>query len=66
MPTTSFAMRLKRLRAQRKIGQAELAATVGISREYLARLMAGRSDPPLGTVERLARALGVRAGELLE
>ncbi len=66
MPTMSFAMRLKRLRAQRKNTQAELAATVRISREYLARLMAGRSDPPLGTVERLARPLGVRVGKLLE
>ncbi len=66
MPTKSFAMRLKRLRADRKMSQAELAATVGVSRERIVRLLAGRSDPPLGTVERLARALGVTAGELLE
>ncbi len=66
MSTKSFAMRLKRLRADRKISQAELAAAVGVSRESIARLMAGRSDLPPGTVERLARALGVRVGELLE
>ncbi len=48
------------------MSQAELAATVGVSREYLARLMTGRSDPPRGTAERLAKALGVTVGELLE
>ncbi len=66
MPTTSFAMRLKRLRADRKISQAELAAAVGVSQESIARLLTGRADPPRGTVERLAKALGVRVGELLE
>ncbi len=66
MPTNRFAMRLTRLRAQRKISQAELAATVGVSRESITRLMTGRSDPPLDTVERLGKALGVRVGELLE
>ena len=59
MPTTRFAVRVKELRAQRRMSQAELAATVGVSRESIARLMTGASDPPLGTVERLAKALGV-------
>ncbi len=66
MPTTSFVMRLKRLRAQRRMSQAELAATVWGSRESITPLLAGRSHPPLGTVERLAKALGVTVGELLE
>ncbi len=66
MPANGFALRLQRLRAQRRMSQAELAAAVGVSRDDIARLMTGRSDPPLGTVERLAKALGVTVGELLE
>ncbi len=59
-------MNLKRFRAQQKMSQADLAAKVGVSREYIARLETGHHDPPLSTLERLAKALKVKVGELLE
>jgi transcriptional regulator with XRE-family HTH domain len=40
-----------------------------VSRTYLARLErleAGRQDPTLSTLEKLAKALGVKVGSLLE
>ena len=59
-------MRLKQARAKRKISQADLAARVGLSREYIARLETGHHDPPLSTVQQLAKALKVTVGELVD
>jgi len=66
MTTKKFAMRLKRLRADRKISQAGLAEKSGVSREYIARLELGQQDPSLGTLQKLAKALKVTVGELVE
>ncbi len=60
-----FSMRLRELRIKRGLTQAALAAKAGISREYLARLETGLHDPPLGTIERLAKVLKVKVGDLV-
>ncbi len=59
-------MRLKKLRAERKMSQAGLAERSGVSREYIARLELGQQDPTLGTLTKLAKALKLKVGELLE
>jgi transcriptional regulator with XRE-family HTH domain len=59
-------MRLKKLREDRGWTQEELAEKAGVSRAYLARLEIGRHDPPLSTLEKLAKALKVKVGKLLE
>jgi transcriptional regulator with XRE-family HTH domain len=61
-----MAARLKALRARRGMTQEQLAAKSGVGRSHLARLETGRQDPTLSTLERLARALGVKVGRLLE
>jgi transcriptional regulator with XRE-family HTH domain len=66
MSPERFAMRLKKLREARELTQAALAKKAGISRAYLARLEMGRHDPHLSRLRKLAKALGVRAAELLE
>ena len=64
-PAQALAMRIKLLREQRGMTQEELAARAGISRGYLARLETARQDPRLSTIEKLAKALKVKAAELL-
>lgn len=59
-------MRLKQLRAARDMSQADLADKSGVSREYIARLETGHHDPSLSTLVKLAKALKVKPGELLE
>ena len=59
-------MHLKALRAKQGLSQAGLAERAGISREYIARLETGHHDPSLSTLEKLAKALKVTVGELLE
>jgi len=66
MTTTRFATRLKRLRANRKMSQAALAEKSGVSREYIACLDLGQQDPTLGTMQKLAKALKVAVGALVE
>lgn len=59
-------MKLKALRVKQGMSQELLAKKAGISRGYLLRLEAGRQDPTLGTMTKLAKALKVKMGELLE
>ena len=60
-----FVKNLRRLRTQRKMTRAALAAKAKLSRMHVGRLEAGRQDPTLGTVERLADALRVTVTRLL-
>lgn len=64
-PARQMGKRLKKLREVREMSQAALATRAKISRGYLIRLEAGRQDPTLGMLERLAKALGVPVTELL-
>lgn len=61
-----FIMRLKQLRADRGITQEALAKKAGLSRVYVARLETGKQDPSLATLTKLAKALKLKVGELLE
>jgi len=65
-PIKRTAMRIKKLREARAFSQEELAKRAGISRGYLARLETARQDPTLSTLEKLAKALRVKVGRLLE
>jgi putative transcriptional regulator len=65
MSPKTFGMRLKRLRNGKQWSQADLAAKLGVTREYIARLEAGHHDPPLTTVERLAKILRVSITKLV-
>ncbi len=59
-------MRLKRLRAERRLSQNALARRASLSREYVARLELGQHDPSLSALVKLAKALKVPVTELVE
>ena len=59
-------MTLKRYREAKGLSQDALARKARISREYVTKLEAGRYDPTVGVLKRLAKALGVPVTELLE
>jgi len=59
-------MRLKELRKVRGWTQATFAKKAGFTREYIARLETGKHDPSVSTLEKLAKALKVKPGKLLE
>jgi transcriptional regulator with XRE-family HTH domain len=58
---------LRKLRVEAKLTQEELAKRAKITRSHLSLLESGhRKNPSLEVLKRLAHALGVPAGELLE
>jgi transcriptional regulator with XRE-family HTH domain len=59
-------VRLKQQRAKQGLSQADLAEKAGLSREYIARLETGKHDPSLSVLEKLAKALKVKVGDLVE
>jgi len=59
-----LGVKLKSLREAKGLSQGALARKARITREYVNRLEAGRHDPTIGTLQRLARALGVSLSEL--
>ena len=60
-----FAANVHRLRSQRKLSQKALADKIGFSISYVSMLERGQRSPPLETIEKLAKALGVAPTALL-
>ena len=65
-PSKRLAMRLRKIRQERGITQDALAKRARISRVYLAQLERRRQDPSLSVVVRLAKALKVKVGDLVD
>src|SRR5215475_15119136 len=65
MSEQGFASRLKSLREQAGLSQAELADLAGMNRFGVAKLEQGVREPSWATVQALARALGVEVGEFV-
>jgi transcriptional regulator with XRE-family HTH domain len=62
---TRFATNVRRLREKKKLSQKSLADKVGIWVSYVSMLERGQRSPPLETIEKMAKALGVPAASLL-
>jgi len=57
-------MNLKQLREAEYLTQIELAKKAGISRDTLAKIEKGKRKPSFRTIRKLAKALGVKPGEI--
>ena len=58
---------IRELRGAKGLTQVQLAKRAKVTRGYLAQLEAGyKVNPSLPTLRKLAKALGVPVGELLE
>lgn len=60
-----FATNVRKLREKKKLSQKALADKVGISVSYVSMLERGQRSPPLETIEKMAKALGVPPAALL-
>ncbi|WP_420236596.1 helix-turn-helix domain-containing protein [Telmatobacter bradus] len=58
--------KIRHLRTSKHIYQADLAVEADISREHLSRVESGHVDANLGTLYRIAKALGVTMEQLFE
>lgn len=67
MSKRGLGMRLKALREAKGMTQVELCRKANLGQGYLAQLEGGiKKNPSLGILEKLAKALGVNVGRLLE
>ena len=57
---------LRAWRAARGLSQVALAERAGVGNVLVARLELGQTDPRLSTLRKLARALRVTVGELVD
>jgi transcriptional regulator with XRE-family HTH domain len=57
---------LRRLREAKGLSQEAFAHEAGIHRTYISDLERGARNPTVTVVEKLATALGVRSGDLLD
>ncbi len=55
---------VRRLRKRQKISQEKLAEKAGIHRTYMGKIERGESNPPVQTVNKIAKALKVSLSEL--
>ncbi len=57
-PEYKLAHSLIKARLEKKMTQAELAAKAGVGQNAVARLESGSSNPTIGSISRVATALG--------
>ena len=65
-PPPAFARNLRRARERAGLSQDALADKAKMHRNAIALLEAGKRDPKVSTVAKLAKALGTSASELLK
>jgi transcriptional regulator with XRE-family HTH domain len=56
---------VQRLRRDEGFSQESFADHVGVHRTYMGAVERGEKNISLGSIERIAKALGMRAGDLL-
>jgi transcriptional regulator with XRE-family HTH domain len=62
----TFGRRVRALRSERALTEADLGKLVGITDWAVQKLECGQTDVQLGTLLRLARALDVKPSELVD
>jgi transcriptional regulator with XRE-family HTH domain len=64
-PTEQFAKNLRAARLQADLSQEQLANRCDLHPTEISRLERAKREPRLGTIVRVARALGIAPGSLL-
>ncbi len=60
-----FGKKLREVRLKKKLSQGDIARTLDVHRSYISGLERGRRNPSLVTVQKIAKALGVSAKDLI-
>ncbi|MEI6588268.1 MAG: helix-turn-helix transcriptional regulator [Candidatus Moraniibacteriota bacterium] len=68
MQTSSIKLgkNIKRIRERKKMSQGDICRALGFDRAQMSNIEAGKGNPTLSTIEKIAQALGVSSGELLK
>lgn len=63
---SAFGRALRRLRVHAALTQEELGFKAGLQRNYVSSLELGEKQPTLTSICKLAQALGLKPGQLLD
>src|SRR3989338_4499171 len=61
-----FGKKLKKVRLEKDLSQGDVARILGVHRTYISGLERGVRNPSLLTVQKVAKALGIKSKELIE
>lgn len=61
-----FSLKMRRLRQSKGLSQKEFTHEAGLHRTYVSDLERGARNPTITVVDKLAEALEVKIGELLD
>lgn len=61
-----FGAALRRMRLAAGMTQEQLGLESGVQRNFISLIETGQNQPTINTIAKLARALGMRASELVE
>jgi len=61
-----FSKKIKEVRLKKKLSQGDVSRILGVHRSYISGLERGVRNPSLLTVQKVAKALGVRSKDLIE
>ena len=68
MKTSSIKLgkSIRRIREQKKMSQGDICRKLGFDRAQISNVEAGKGNPTLSTIEKIAQALGVASDKLLK
>ena len=60
-----FGVALRRVRLKAGMSQERLGLEAGVQRNFISLIETGHNQPTIGTITKLARALGMKASQLV-
>ena len=57
---------LKRIRIKKGISQGDIVRTLGMPKSFISSIENGKTNPTLSTIAKIAKAIGVSVGKLME
>ena len=65
-PISKLGKNIKRIREEKNMTQGDICRAVGLDRAQMSNIEAGKGNPTLATIEKIAQALRVLSNELLK
>lgn len=65
-PSIKLGKNIKRIREHKKMSQGDICRKLGFDRAQISNIEAGKGNPTLATIEKVAQALEVSSDELLK
>ena len=65
-PTSKLGKNIKRIREEKNMTQGDICRAVGLDRAQMSNIEAGKGNPTLATIDKIAQALDVAIEDLIK